>query len=172
MRFPRVLVAMIALAGVAYLFECGLNIRADARDGGTTRIDAFDIEYSHWSAGGCSTSRIADVLCWMGLEARLASGELLGRVLFGQEETSRFLTIETLRSTDRMSLLFKIDGILILGRPVVCPAEGKFCEAVLSVDNKLLSRLMNGSALTIEVQGVTRLHFPLRDFAHARRTLL
>lgn len=169
LRSRRAFAPAIVLAFVGYSF---LAITAGAQDGGSKRSDPFEIEYSHWLPGGCSTSRTADVLCWMRLQARSVSGELLGSVLFGQEESSRFLVVEALRSMDRMSLMLTIDGVPISKRPIACRAGDQFCSVVLAVDNALLKRLMNGGALTVEVQGVTRLRFPLRDFAQSRHMLM
>lgn len=162
---------MVALTFVGCPLVCGSNLTAHARDGGTGRSSPFEVTYSRWSPGGCSINQIADLVCWMGLEARSTSGELLGRVLFGQQERSRFLAIEAARSASGISLVLSIDGVAI-SKSVACRGDGKFCEVVVSVDKELLDRLIRGSALTVDVQGETRLHFPLRDFAQARRTLL
>lgn len=168
-RSRRAFAAAIGLALVGYFL---FAITAGARAGASKPSDPFEIEYSHWLPGGCSTSRAADVLCWMGLQARSSSGELLGSVVFGQEDGSRFLVIETIRSMDRMSLALTIDKVPLSKRPIACRAHDRFCSVVLSVDNALLDRLMNGGALTVEVQGVTMLRFPLRDFAQSRRMLM
>jgi hypothetical protein len=166
LRFRR---ALAAVTFVGYFFVC---ITVGARDGGSEPSDAFDIEYSHWLPGGCSTSHTADVLCWMALQARSGTGELVGSVVFGQEDSSRFLVIEALRSMDRMSLVLAIDGVSLSKRPIACRAGDQFCSVVLAVDNRLLNRLMNGGALTVEVQGVRMLRFPLQDFAQSRHMLM
>lgn len=171
-RPRRAFAATVTLAFVGCFVLCDSQLTAGAQDGGSARSDRSEVAYSHWLGAACSISHIADMLCWMRLEARSASGELLGFVLFGQEEGSRFLAIETLRSADRMPLVLKIDGVAISPRPIACRAEDEFCSVVLSVDNDLLDRLMSGSALSVEFQGVTRLRFPLRDFAQSRHMLM
>ena len=70
------------------------------------------------------------------------------------------------------SLIIKIDDVAISKRPNRCRAESNFCSVVLSVDDELLRRLMNGLALVAEVQGGIKLYFPLQDFARSRRAIL
>jgi len=148
-----------------------LAASANAQGGRLTeRSETFEATYSRWS-GGCSTNKIADVSCAMRLEARSASGESLGFIVFGQGDRSRFLIIAT-RSVADAPLVIKIDSVPISDGPVSCWTKNKFCSVVLSVDDTLLTRLFNGSALITEVQGEIKLRFPLSDFARSRRAIL
>jgi invasion protein IalB len=127
--------------------------------------------YSGWD-GGCSVTEIADVSCVMRQEARSASGELLGFVIFGHAERSRFLTIATIGSDAQLPFSVGIDDVPLAKVPTNCHTEGRFCVVVLSVDEKLLSLLMRGLVLGAQRIDGIRLSFPLGDFALKRRALL
>jgi hypothetical protein len=162
----------VVAATTAIVVVACLARATDAQpDGLTLRGEPIETVYSHWS-GGCSVNKIAGASCAMRSEARSASGELVGFVVFGEEEQSRFLVIEAKRSITETPLFIKIDGLSIAGKPVKCRTDSDFCSVVFSVGDKLLRRLMEGLVLSADVEGGVRLHFPLQDFARARRDLL
>src|SRR5262249_26170512 len=130
----------MSLALTLCLPPYGPGFTASAQGGSPAeRGETFGATYSRWS-GRCSTNKIADVSCAMRLEAHSASGELLGFIVFGQGERSRFLAIGT-RSMANASAVIKIDSVPIAN--VTCRNRSEFCSAVLSVDDELLARLLN-----------------------------
>lgn len=161
------------VAAATAIIAVACPVRAtDAKPGGlVTRNEPLEIVYSGWS-GGCSVNKIAGASCAMRSEARSASGELIGFVIFGEEEQSRLLVIAAKRSMTETSLFIKVDGLSIAGKPVKCRTDSDFCSVVFSVNDNLLRRLMKGLVLSADVEGGVRLHFPLQDFARARRNLL
>ena len=166
----RIFAALTALGLAGYL-TWHSSLAASAQDGGPLRGEPFAATYTHWW-GGCSVNKIADISCTMREDARSTSGELLGFVVFGQEEQSRFLVIETLHSTTDAPLVVEIDHVPISGRPIRCHAKANFCSVFMAVDDKMFSRLLNGSVLSAEVRGGIQLRFPLQDFARSRRAIL
>jgi invasion protein IalB len=162
---------MLAALGLVGYLACQSGIAAGAQHGSPLRSETPAVTYTGWR-GGCSVNKIADVSCAMRLEARSASGELVGFVVFGHEEKSQFLAVGMNRSITPALLVVKIDSVPISGRPIRCHARANLCSAVMAVDNKLLSRLMNGLVLSAEVRGGIKLSFPLQNFASARRTIL
>jgi hypothetical protein len=163
--------AVLAALGLAGYLTCHSDLAASARDGSPLRGEPFAATYTHWW-GGCSVNKIADVSCTMRQDARSTSGELLGFVVFGQEEQSRFLAIEMVHSTTDALLVVEIDHVPISGRPIRCHAKAKFCSVFMAVDDNMFSRLLNGTVLSAEVRGVIQLRFPLQDFARSRRAIL
>jgi hypothetical protein len=75
----------------------------------------------------------------MNVEARSALGELVGLILFGEDERSRFLVTNAIRARAEMPLVVKIDNVPISAKRITCPSKSEFCSVVLSVDNGLLA---------------------------------
>jgi invasion protein IalB len=129
------------------------------------------VTYSQWW-GQCSTSRIADVRCVMRQDARSVADELLGYIVFGEEDRGRFLAVDVVQAMAGRPLVVKIDGAPIPNGTIACRGRRGFCSIVIRVDDEWLARLMNGSELTIESEGAIEMRFPLREFAGSRRALL
>lgn len=164
-------IAVVSLAATIYFIAFGSGVKTQAQDAAAMRSQLLGVMYSNWH-GGCSVSEIADISCAMREEARLVSGELLGFVIFGHGERSRFLIIGMIHPRAKRPFVIKIDGQPIAKRPFKCDNESRFCSIVLLVSPKLLRIIMKGSLLTFEVQNGMRLHFPLREFSRASQTIL
>jgi invasion protein IalB len=165
------LVAVLSFLPLACLVV-GLNAGAASAQVGNPGVQpGAQVTYSHWW-GQCSTSRIADVMCVMRQDARSAADELLGYIVFGQEETERFLAVDVLHAIAGRPLSVGIDGARLSNGTIACRSRQEFCSIVIRVDDEMLDRLMNGSALTIEREDAIELRFPLQDFARSRRAIL
>lgn len=136
---------------------------------------ARGVVYSGWG-GGCRISKIADVSCTMYQEVKSAAGGRLGLIAYGEEGTSRYLSVEVELAMPGkgQSFVIRIDGRPLANGAVTCRPDESFCSATIVVSRKMLARLERGRMLTIEdrERHEVELRFPLDGFAHARAYLL
>jgi invasion protein IalB len=155
------LVVLLAAASI------GFGNRSDAAP--RQASEGHAAVYSYWS-GGCSVSEIADVSCRALREVRSATGKRLGLIVFGEEESSRFLFIdvELAKPASDQHFVVDIDGRRLAGADVTCRSDETFCSVTIAVNGRLLKRLAAGRILSI-ADPVSRnivLRFPLDGFAY------
>jgi hypothetical protein len=155
------LVVLLAAATI------GFGSWSDAAPGKAS--EGYAAVYSYWS-GGCSVSRIADVSCLTLREARSTTGERLGLIVFGEQESSRFLfvDVELAKPASNQHFVVDIDGRRLDGGDVACRSDETFCSVTLAVNDRLLKRLAAGRILSVEdpANRSVLLRFPLDGFAY------
>jgi len=136
---------------------------------------AEEVIHSDW-AGGCTINGMADISCKMRRDARTTGGRQLGCIVFGWDETSRYLLVEVElpASASEGSLVTTIDDTIVAGGELFCRSNGSCFSATIVLDAALLKRLASGTVLTVRTQRKheIKIQFPLYGFQRARMILL